>query len=446
MPIQIAQGPSETERIIAQYGKNVLEKFLKKGDNWRLTKDWDFIGRKEQIPPDDDLWQNWLYLGGRGTGKTKSICEWAKKQIVNHNKKRIAAIARTAGDIRRTLVYGVSGIMDTMSELGPSHNKQDGEIRFQHSDAIIFLYSAETPDSLRGPAHDAAICDEFAAWKYLEDTWDNLQFGLRIGNNPQTAIATTPRPLKSLKDILSENTTAFSKGTTYDNIANLSPAFFKRIINRYEGTRLGNQELLAELLDVNPDALFNLDNIHANRVKKAPDLKKIVISVDPSGNEGIQEKMRRKEEEDGVGDDCGIVAVGEDYDNHYYVLADVTCNAKPEKWAKKACGLCCDLETDQIIYESNFGGTMVKRVLKIENPNIRISPVRATRGKAIRAEPISILYEKNRVSHVGIFPKLEDEMTQWDTSQKYSPNRLDALVWGLTWLSKGSSSGTVTVI
>jgi phage terminase large subunit-like protein len=441
MTIKIEPGPSEAERIVNQYGKSALEKYLKSGDNWRLAKDWSFLRRKNQFPPNNNLWQQWFYLGGRGTGKTKSICEWARDQVVSNDKKRIAAISRTAGDMRRTLVYGVSGIMECMDDLGPTHNKVDGEIRFKHSDAIIFLYSAESPDALRGPAHDAAICDELAAWKYLDDTWDNLQFGLRIGGNPQCAIATTPRPIKLLRELITEDTTAFSIGSTYENKINLAPAFFDRIIKRYEGTRLGRQELLAEFLNENPDALFKLLNIDANRVKKAPNLKRIVVSVDPSGNKGEEEKRRKKK--DGVGDDCGIVASGEDYDGHYYVLADLTASAKPDDWAKKACDLHEHLEANMIIAEKNFGGEMVRAVLKHANPRIKVKLVHASRGKAIRAEPISMLYEQNRVSHVGIFPKLEDEMTQWDPSQKYSPNRLDALVWGLTWLSKGRSSGRV---
>ena len=440
MPIKIESGLSDAERIVKQYSKRDLENHLKKGDNWLLTKDWRFIGRKEQIYPECD-WRYWVCLAGRGWGKTRTIVEWAKHQIVNNKKKRIAAVAATLGDARSILVEGISGILSVMDDLGPSHNKNTGEISFKHSDAKIFLYSAEIPNRLRGPGFDSAICDELASWKYPFETWSNLLFCSRMVGTLRIAIATTPRPVKLLKDILSYDNTAISTGSTYDNQNNLSKEFIEEITKIYKDTRLGRQEIYAHILDINPDALFNPTNIDANRVKKAPDLKRIVVSVDPSGNEGSSDKMLKKE--DAVGDDCGIVACGEDYDGHYYILADVTCSAKPEKWAKKACDLHESLSANNIVYEGNFGGTMVKRVLQIANPGIQIRKVNATKGKRIRAEPISMLYEQNSISHVGIFPKLEDEMTQWDPSQKYSPNRLDALVWGITWLSKGGSGGRI---
>jgi len=415
------------EKAIKQYGMKAVSDFLKHENNHILANHWEFIARPEQLPPGGN-WQNWFFRAGRGSGKTRAACEWLKKNIIQ-GVLRQAAISPTAGDSRRVMVEGESGILNVCQDLNPIYESSNLTVRFpQFGNSKIFLYSAEEPDRLRGPQHEKAVCDELAAWKKLQQTWDMLQFGLRLGKNPQTMIPTTPRPLKPIKEILADPNTVETYGTTYDNKSNLASQFFSRIIKRYQGSRLGRQEIDAEILEDNPDALFNRENIDNNRQDKHPPLRRIVIALDPSGT--------NKE----TSDECGICAVGMAGNNQiskFYVLADRSCRKDPNSWAKVAVNLYRELKADYIVAETNFGGDMVKSVINNIDPHIKVKAVHASRGKAIRAEPVSVLYEQNRVHHIGFFPKLEDEMCQWDPlDSSYSPNRLDALVWGVTNLMR----------
>ena len=272
---------------------------------------------------------------------------------------------------------------------------------------------------------NCAWTDELATWQRMQDTWDMLMFGLRIGDKPQCVVSTTPRPVKLIKELIKDKNTAITGGDTFENRANLSQVFFDRIIQKYKGTRLGRQEIYAEILDDNPEALFDRDIIDKYRVKSAPQLVAVSVGVDPAvtSNENS--------------DDTGIIVAGKSKDNHFYILADLTCHKSPDKWARVAVNAYNDYFANKIVAETNNGGDMVKILMKAVDPTVRVKTVTATRGKALRAEPISSLYEQGRVHHVGIFPKLEDQQTQWDPSLgEVSPDRLDAAVWALTDLSK----------
>jgi phage terminase large subunit-like protein len=292
------------------------------------------------------------------------------------------------------------------------------------------LYNGTEPDQLRGPQHGAAWCDELAKWAYAQEAWDQLEFGMRVGENPRTVITTTPRPLKLLKDILAEPSTVITHGTTTENMANLSAKFIKRVVERYEGTRLGRQELGAEILDDTPGALWSRANIDETRIKpqNVPELSRVVVAIDPavSTNEDS--------------DETGIVCCGMDKKGDFYVLEDRSDVYRPAEWAAEAIALFRNRGGDRIVGEVNNGGDMIEATLRNVSPGIPFRAVHATRGKAIRAEPISALYEKKKVHHVGQFPRLEDQMctmtTDFDrTKAKYSPDRMDALVWALTELN-----------
>jgi predicted phage terminase large subunit-like protein len=293
---------------------------------------------------------------------------------------------------------------------------------------IATTFSAEEPDRLRGPQHDAAVCDELASWSHPE-TWDMLQFGLRLGRRPRCLIATTPRPTKLLRELLARegHDVVVTRGSSYDNKANLAPAFFAQIVKKYEGTRLGRQELNAELLEDTPGALWSQGLIDGTRISAAPELTRIVVAIDPAATSG----------EDA--DETGVVVVGQDKDGQGYVLADCSGRYTPIEWARIAISAYRTHHADRIVAERNNGGDMVEATLRMVDQNVPVTTVWASRGKVTRAEPISALYEQGRMHHVGTFPQLEDQMTNFTSdfdreAAGYSPDRLDAMVWAATEL------------
>jgi predicted phage terminase large subunit-like protein len=301
---------------------------------------------------------------------------------------------------------------------------------------MVSLFSSEEPERLRGPQHGAAWVDELCAWNNLQDTWDMLQFGLRLGQRPRIAVTTTPKPSKLLKELISREgeDVAITRGSTYDNRANLAPSFFSQIVSRFEGTRLGRQELNAELLNDTPGALWQLDWIERDRVKAAPELVRIVVAIDPavSNNENS--------------DETGIIVAGVDRIGHIYVLEDLSGKYAPHEWARKAIDAFERHKADRIIAEVNNGGLMVETTLRAVTSYVPFRAVHASRGKVTRAEPVSALYEQQKVHHVGGFDKLEDQMlsftSDFDRSRAgYSPDRVDALVWALTEFLPRMSSG-----
>lgn len=391
-----------------------------------LLYDWGFWARPEQLAPDGD-WRTWLVLAGRGFGKTRTGAEWVIDQAWNQRARRIALVAPTAADARDVMVEGESGILSIsppwfMPEYEPSKRRLTWP-----NGAMAITYSADEPDRLRGPQHDAAWADELASWRRPE-AWDMLMFGLRLGTDPRVVVTTTPRPVKVIKELLAAKTTHLTRGSTYDNAVNLAPAFLQEIVSKYEGTRLGRQELNAELLDDTPGALWNRGLIEELRVLKAPELKRIVVAIDPQAT---------NEEESA---ETGIVVAGLGFDGHAYVLDDVSVKDKPDGWARAAVTAYYKFDADRLIGEANNGGDMVEYTVRTVDESVSFKKVHASRGKQTRAEPISALYDQRKVHHVGAFPELEDQMCTWTPGDK-SPDRMDALVWALTELMLKEKKG-----
>jgi phage terminase large subunit-like protein len=393
-----------------------------------LENSWSAVARPNQLPPAGDWWQIWLLLAGRGFGKTRTLAEWVCDQAASGHAKRLALVAATAADARDVLVEGESGILAVAPPwCRPVYESSKRRVTWPNG-AIATTFSAEEPERLRGPQHDAAVCDELGSWSRPE-TWDMLQFGLRLGQNPRCLVATTPRPTKLIRELLARegHDVVVTRGSTYENRENLAPGFFGQIIRKYEGSRLGRQELNAELLEDTPGALWNHGLIEANRLRSAPEMTRIVVAIDPAVTSG----------EDA--DETGIIVVGKDAKGHGYVLADVSGRYQPIEWARLAIAAYRTNGADRIVAEVNNGGDMVEATLRAVDPNIPFTAVRASRGKATRAEPASSLYEQGRIHHVGTFSQLEDQMTNFTTdfdraAAGYSPDRVDALVWALTEL------------
>lgn len=385
--------------------------------------EWLGSARPEQLEPDGD-WTSWLYLAGRGAGKTRSCAEWLAWKAIEHPGTRCAIVARTYADARDTCAEGESGVIAVLGRYSAvaNYNRSIGEITLTNGSRIK-LFSAEEPDRLRGPQHEFVWCDELAAWQYA-DTWDQLQFGLRLGNHPQVAIATTPRPTPLLKRIMADEHTTITRGSTYDNLKNLAPTMAAAILAKYEGTRLGRQEIMGEILDDVEGALWTAAMLDDHRVAEAPELVRIVVAIDPAVTTG----------EDS--DETGIVAVGKGIDGRAYVLADRSCRESPAGWAHRAIGLFHELGSiGTIVGEVNQGGDLIEATLRAVDPGIPYRKINAVKGKRLRAEPIAALYEQGRVSHVGADLKaLEDQMTGWLPDSGYSPDRLDALVHAIAEL------------
>jgi predicted phage terminase large subunit-like protein len=389
---------------------------------------WRSIARPDQLAPPGD-WRVWLILAGRGWGKTRTGAEWVIEQVRDKGRKRIALVGATAADTRDVMIEGESGILSCApDDFRPTFEPSKRRLTFPNG-AICTSYSADEPNRLRGPQHDGAWCDEPAAWKYAE-TWDMLMFGLRLGDNPQALATTTPRPIRLIRELIEDSTTAITRGSTYDNRANLAPQFLDQIIKKYEGTRLGRQELAGELLDDVPGALWSRAMIDGLRRDAAPELQRVVVAIDPAVTSG----------EDS--DETGIVVAGRGVDGRGYVLADRTCRMTAKGWANRAVQAYEEFEADMIVAEVNNGGDLVREVIQAVNKHVPYKAVHASRGKRVRAEPISALYEKGEVFHVGKgFPDLEDQMCQF-TPDGYdgSPDRVDALVWALTEIMTGGWS------
>ena len=413
-------------------------------DALALVHDWRVWARDEQLAPVGS-WFAWLVLAGRGFGKTRTGAEWVLERV-RAGAKRIALVAPTAADARDTMVEGESGILARAhpSER-PLYEPSKRRLTWPRYGAIATCFAAEKPDRLRGPQHDTAWCDELGAWKYPQATWDMLVFGMRLGD-PRVCVTTTPRPIPTLKDILRDPATAITRGSTYDNASNLAARFLARLKRKYEGTRLGLQELLAQMLEDTPGALWTTSLLERNRVKIAPALRRIVIAVDP---QAADPKRAGASEEDA---ETGIVAAGVDDGGDGYVLRDASGHLSPGDWGERAVLLFDELGGDRIVGEANNGGAMVEYVVrsaaeklhregKRPTPHVSFQLVHASRGKHTRAEPIAALDEQKRIRHVGYFGELEPQMTTWVPGQK-SPDRMDARVWALTALMLEDTGST----
>ena len=386
-----------------------------------LLRDWRFWGRPYQHEPAGE-WRTWLILAGRGWGKTRTGAETVRQWATSGRYGRIALVARTAADVRDVIVEGESGLLAIhRNDERPVWKASQRRLEWPNG-AIATTYSAEEPDQLRGPQSDAAWCDELAAWRYPE-TWDQLQFGLRLGDAPRVIVTTTPRPTKLVRLLASAPDTHVTRGKTADNRKNLAPGVVADLERRYAGTRLGRQELDGEILDDSAGALWRWQWIDAARVTRAPDLRRVVVAIDPAASSHDES------------DETGIVVAGVGHDGRAYVLADASGRYRPEEWARTALALYREHHADCIVAEANNGGEMVAATLRVHDRGANVRTVHATRGKATRAEPVAALYEQARVSHVGALARLEDQLTTWDpATSRTSPDRLDALVWALTEL------------
>ena len=336
---------------------------------------------------------------------------------------RWAVIAPTYSDARDTCVEGDSGLLTILNRyrMVKNWNRSLGELVLTN-DSRIKLFSAEEPERLRGPQHHGAWCDELAAWARPE-TWDQLQFGLRLGATPKVVVTTTPKPTPLIRQLTARDNVLVTRGSTFDNAANLSPAALLQLRDRYEGTRLGRQELYGEILDDVEGALWTNALIDSTRVAQAPELSRIVVAIDPAVTTGENS------------DSTGIVGVGKGIDGHAYVLHDRTTRDTPAAWARRAIQLWHDMgEIGPIVGEANQGGDLIEATLRAIEPGIPYRKVNARQGKRLRAEPIAALFEQGRVHMVGTFPELEDEMTGWLPDSGYSPDRLDAMVHAIAEL------------
>lgn len=401
-----------------------------------LDGDWLYRARKDQLPPIGD-WTTWTFIGGRGCGKTRAGAEWVRALAIGDPAftgepvGRIALIGETFADVRDVMVEGPSGLLalPRRGQARPLWQPSRRRLEFSNG-AVALAFSAEEPDSLRGPQFGAAWCDEIAKWRQAEPAFDMIQFGLRQGLRPRQLVTTTPRPIPLLRRLLADPRNVVTRASTADNAQNLAPDFLATVVGRYAGTRLGRQELDGELIEDRPDALWSRARIEAVRVAAAPDLVRIVVAIDPPASSRAG------------ADACGLVAAGLGADGIGYVLADESVSeARPQQWGLAALDLYHRLGADALIAEINQGGEMVTAVLAQIDASVPVVPVRATRSKHVRAEPVSLLYAQGRVRHAGAFPALEDELCDFGPkdggfglSTGASPDRLDALVWALTHL------------
>lgn len=404
-----------------------------------LLYDWSLWGRDKQFAPEGD-WNTWFINAGRGFGKTRAGVEWVRG-LVKSGVKRIAAIAATNSDIERVMIRGESGFLNCCwkgdktnkgAKMGyPEWSPTKRTLTWENG-AVVQFFSAEEPERLRGPQFEAAWCDELAAWNRDIDTWDMLQFCMRLGKHPRIMVTTTPKPTKLVRKILKDSKTSITTGSTFDNASNLASTYLDAVKAQYEGTRLGRQELYAEVLEEAQGALWNTEMLEKAEFNhdNLPDLTRIVVAIDPAVTANKESDM------------TGIVVAGIDVNGIAYVLGDYTEKLSPQGWAAKAISLYHKYQADRIVAEVNQGGDLVKRTLEVEDETVPVKMVRASRGKYARAEPVSALYEKGMVKHVSNPPdgakldELETQMRTWEPLGSIgSPDRLDAMVWAITELS-----------
>lgn len=401
-----------------------------------LFIDWGQKARIKQLRPIEDHFI-WLILAGRGWGKTRTGAQDIAIYALKNPGVTCAVVAPTHGDLRRVCFGGPSGLLTIIPpECLVKDPKQAGysstisEIRL-HNGSKIVGYAAQEPERLRGPQFHRAWCDELASWRYPE-AFDQLMFGLRLGKKPQCVITTTPKPIKIIRDLVQRDDVAVTTGSTFENEANLAESALAMLKERYEGTNLGRQELYAEIVEDFEGALWTRELIENARLSTDTDvpLQQIVVAIDPAVTANANS------------DETGIIVVGKDHKNEFYVLEDISGVHKADTWGKLAVRAFHEWEADRIVAEVNNGGDLVERLIRMVDPNIPYRAVRATRGKLIRAEPVAALYEQARVHHIGMFEELETQMCSYTGDINVSPDRLDALVWGLTELSRGSGRAT----
>ena len=398
---------------------------LHRRESMELKYAWSLHARDSQMPPEGD-WDTWLILAGRGFGKTRTGAEWVRDQVESRAAHRIALVARTLPEAQSIMIEGESGLLNICPPSNkPTYEPSKRKLTWP-SGAFALAFSSHEPDQLRGPQFDAAWCDELASWEYPAQTWDNLNFALRLGRHPRSVVTTTPKPIELIRSLPNNPGVHVTRGSTFDNKDNLAPAFFNGIIEQYDGTRIGQQEIYAELMDEDEDALWKREWIENARLRTQPPLSRIVVAVDPAMSTGP------------TSSETGIVVVGADMRRqHAYVLADESGRLSPNNWALRVIHLYDKFNATMIVVEDNAGGQMAEATIQnAVDRTLPVKTVKARRGKYIRAEPVASLYEQSRVHHVGRFPELEDQMCTWnaDLGPSQSPDRADALVHAVTQL------------
>ena len=396
-----------------------------------ILYDWRLWRRPKQTPPPGD-WRVWLILAGRGFGKTRTGAEYIREAVTVGTARHVALIGPTAADVRDTMIEGESGLLAVFPpDQRPKYEPSKRRVTFRNG-AVATAFSADEPDRLRGPNHDLAWADELAAWRYPE-AWDMLVFGLRVGDQPRVVVTTTPRPTTVIRSLVDRSDVVMARGSTYENRSNLAGAFLDEILDRYEGTRLGRQELHAEILADVEGALWDRDSIDNHRVTSAPDLARIVVAIDPAASAKASSS------------ETGVVVAGLGTDGHGYILDDRTTRGTPLEWASAAVAGYHLHNADRLVAEANQGGDMVRHTIETVEAGLPLKMVHASRGKRTRAEPVAALYEQGRVHHVGAFIELEDQLCGWVPGVSASPDRLDALVWALTELMVTGSRQAATI-
>ena len=427
-----AMSAEERERYLAGLPDALVAEMSK--------KPWWLIGRPEQQEPAGE-WFIWLILSGRGWGKTRTGAEWLVEQIVRmptHEgiPTQWAIIAPRFSDTKNVCVEGPSGFLRALQHRGLEaerdyvYNKSSYKITFKDGQ-VVHMFGADSPDAGRGLNLSGAWLDEFAMWQYAAQTWtEGLAPSLRIGDKPRVVVTTTPKPLRILREWANrqDGSVYVTRGSTFDNAANLSRAALEELQARYAGTRIGKQELYGEIIDNIDGALWTEDTIERSRVTAPPDqLTKIVVAIDPA--------VTNTEDSD----ETGIIVAGKNAKGEAFVLADYTMRGTPLDWATRAVEAYRLHNADAIIAEVNNGGDMIPTLIRQVDGFVPVREVRATRGKKLRAEPIAAFYEQGRVHHVGRYVKLEEQMTTWTPEEPNSPDRMDALVWAITDLLDNNS-------
>lgn len=432
--------PSGLELLssLSEKGQQEFYRSLSPSEQAQINHDWrGFIARPNQLPPGTPGasnprkdWTYWMAMAGRGWGKTRVGAETVREWALQKLEAPIHLVAPTAGDIRKVMVEGPSGLLKCYSSgMAPKYEPSKGHLITWENGNTALCFSADEPERLRGPQCCRFWCDEIAAWRFAEDAWDNLIFGFRIGSNLRGIITSTPKPIAIVKNIVNDPHTVVTRASSYENRKNLAAQFFDTIIRKYEGTRLGRQELLAELLEDIPGALWTQSLIDAGKIKyktiPTDYIIRVVVAIDPAVTVG--EKSA----------DTGIVVAALLRNGDVLVLDDQTCHESPAGWARTAIAAFRANRADRIIGEINNGGDLVEATIRAVDANVPYRAVRAKRGKAIRAEPVAALYEQGRVCHMRSFPELETQMTQFVPGQEDDSERLDrmdALVWAITEL------------
>ena len=410
--------------LLASLSEEERAQALQGIDKQRLLWDWKCNARPKQLRP-PGAWRYWLVLAGRGFGKTRTGAETVRAWV-DEGYSIIHLVAPTSADARDVMVRGESGLLSCFPDWQkPDYEPSKRLITF-HTGAQAHIFSADEPERLRGPQCEAFWADEMCAWRYPQDAWDNLTFGFRLGSDPRAVITTTPKPIKQLKELMTHPSCVITRGSTYENRANLAPGFFEDVIRRYEGTRVGRQELNAEVLEDTPGALWRMALIDQNRTRDIPrdQFVRVVVAIDPA--------VTANEESN----ETGIIVAALLRNRHVLVLDDLSCKETPLGWAQIAVDAFKEWRADRVVAEVNQGGDLVEGNLRAVAPGVPFRAVRAKRGKMLRAEPIAALYERNMVHHVGAFPELETQMCAYvpGADSQASPDRMDALVWAITEL------------